>query len=107
SRCHAMFWWTVCVGYARTCGGERKCWQFDGRGRSGGARRENGGRRTTPALAGRWAVLPVGRAKRPSPVVPAKGKDRDGTLSCLCLTRKRKNFVSRARATPLRSVSLS
>lgn len=33
--------------------------------------------------------------------------DRDRTLSCACPTQKSKNFVSKARTTPLRSVVLS
>ena len=51
------------------------------------------------------AAAPLGRAKDTGYGERAAGY-RDGTLSCSCPTQKRKNFVSRARTTPLRSVVL-
>ena len=45
--------------------------------------------------------LPLGHG------LPDGAGDRDGTLSCSCPAPKSKNFVSRARNTPLRSVFLS
>ena len=37
----------------------------------------------------------------------SRGRKRTGQLSCFCPAQKSKNFVSRARTTPLRSVVLS
>jgi hypothetical protein len=45
-------------------------------------------------------------AGRRGHTLQANAGDRDKTLSCSCLVSKRKNFVSRARTTPLRSVVL-
>src|ERR1022692_4949240 len=45
-------------------------------------------------------------AGRRGHTLQADAGDRDKTLSCSCLVSKRKNFVSRARTTPLRSVIL-
>ena len=45
-------------------------------------------------------------AKAPTRKEPVEGGN-DGTLSCSCPVQKRKNFVSRAPATPLRCVALS
>src|ERR1017187_1143059 len=46
-------------------------------------------------------------AGRRGHTLQADAGDRDKTLSCSCLAQKRKNFVSRARTTSLRSVVLS
>src|ERR1039458_8842219 len=46
-------------------------------------------------------------AGRRGHTLQADAGDRDKTLSCSCLVSKRKNFVSRARTTPLRSVAPS
>jgi hypothetical protein len=49
----------------------------------------------------------VDRAKPKTPAVESEvSVDRDKTLSYSCLVSKSKNFVSRARTTPLRSVVL-
>src|SRR5450759_4022458 len=45
-------------------------------------------------------------AGRRGHTLQADAGDRDKTLSCSCLVSKRKNFVSRARTTPLCSVVL-
>src|ERR1035437_6958633 len=61
-------------------------------------------RELVAANAQAWTAAGCGPDHSPVPA-PAEGGN-DKTLSCPCLVSKRKNFVSRARTTPLRSVVL-
>ena len=55
---------------------------------------------------GAWLKSSESDPKTEAVEAPVAG-DRDGTLSCSCPAQKSKNFVSRERNTPLRSVFLS
>jgi|ERR1035438_7842313 hypothetical protein len=119
-----MLWWTGCVGCGPTCGGQRRCSEperaggeqagalglrsFDGGGCRKEGSRGNEQDRRRPVSAKLEAALLVDRAKPKTPAVESEvSVDRDRTLSRSCLVQKSKNFVYRARTTPLRFAVLS
>jgi hypothetical protein len=80
---------------------------FPGMSGAGRTRRRSGKPRPAPvSRPGAWLKSSESDPKTEAVEAPVAG-DRDGTLSCSCPAQKSKNFVSRERNTPLRSVFLS
>src|SRR5664280_2863097 len=109
-----MFWRTGCVGCERICGGRRRRSEPEASREANGQGRSDWRASTAVEVTTKTALAGLARLEAALPLDWAKPKtrddderaagDRNNTLSCSCLVSKRKNFVSRARTTLLRSV---